>query len=280
MPERFFDVGIAEAHAVTFAAGMATEGYIPVVAIYSTFLQRAFDQIVHDCAIQNLHVVFVMDRGGLVGADGATHHGALDLSYLRCVQGMVIMAPKDEQELRDMLFTAVEYKQGPIALRYPRSNIQGIAIRDEFQKLEIGKAETLRKGADIALLAIGNMVQNSLKAADLLHAEGIEAEVVNMRFVKPLDEELLKSLAFRINVFVTIEDNIIHGGFGAGILEAFSNLDISNVSVKVHGLPDRPIEHGSIDELHKILKLDPVGIAEVAKKHLKNVRGKTALHVV
>jgi 1-deoxy-D-xylulose-5-phosphate synthase len=280
MPERFFDVGIAEAHAVTFAAGMATEGYIPVIAIYSTFLQRAFDQIVHDCAIQNLHVVFVMDRGGLVGADGATHHGALDLSYLRCVQGMVIMAPKDEQELRDMLFTAVEYKKGPIAIRYPRSNIHGVTVRDGFQKLEIGKGETLRKGADIALLAIGNMVQNALKAAELLHAEGIEAEVVNMRFVKPIDEELLRSLTFKINAIVTIEDNNIYGGFGAGVLEALSNLEISNVFVKLHGLPDKPIEHGSIEELHKLLKLDPAGIVEVAKKHLKNVRGKSALHVV
>ena len=155
MPEQFFDVGIAEPHAVTFAAGMATEGYIPVVAIYSTFMQRAFDQVVHDCAIQKLHVVLAMDRGGLVGADGATHHGALDFSFLRCIPGMVIMAPKDEQELRDMLFTAVEYKQGPIALRYPRGHALGVPVRDGFQKLEIGKAETVRAGKDIALLAIG-----------------------------------------------------------------------------------------------------------------------------
>ncbi|MCX6143834.1 MAG: 1-deoxy-D-xylulose-5-phosphate synthase [Ignavibacteriales bacterium] len=153
IPDRFFDVGIAEQHAVTFAAGMATQGYIPVAAIYSTFLQRAFDQVIHDCAIQKLHVVFVMDRGGLVGADGPTHHGSLDLSYLRCIQGMVVMAPKDEQELRDMLFTAIEYRGGPIALRYPRGNALGVPIRPDFQKLEIGKAETVRKGKDLAILA-------------------------------------------------------------------------------------------------------------------------------
>jgi 1-deoxy-D-xylulose-5-phosphate synthase len=275
MPERFFDVGIAEPHAVTFAAGMATEGYIPVVAIYSTFLQRAFDQVVHDCAIQKLHVVFVMDRGGLVGADGATHHGALDLSYLRCIQGMVVMAPKDEQELRDMLFTAIEYKQGPIALRYPRGNVLGVPMRDGFQKIEIGKAETLRTGKDIALLAIGNMVPNALSAAELLKEEGIDAEVVNMRFVKPLDEKLLQSLAQRINIFVTIEDNVIHGGFGSGVLEALSRLSISNVAVKMHGLPDEFIEHGSPQELHRMVKLDAAGIAEIAKRHLKTARSNS-----
>jgi 1-deoxy-D-xylulose-5-phosphate synthase len=272
MPERFFDVGIAEPHAVTFAAGMATEGYIPVVAIYSTFLQRAFDQVIHDCAIQKLHVVFVMDRGGLVGADGATHHGALDLSYLRCIQGMVVMAPKDEQELRDMLYTAIEYKQGPIALRYPRGNALGVSIRDGFQKIEIGKGETLRTGKDIALLAIGNMVPDALSAAELLREDGIDAEVVNMRFVKPLDEKLLQSLAQRINIFVTVEDNVIHGGFGSGVLEALSLLGISNVAVKMHGLPDEFIEHGSPKELHRMVKLDAAGIAEIAKKHLNTMR--------
>jgi 1-deoxy-D-xylulose-5-phosphate synthase len=272
MPERFFDVGIAESHAVTFAAGMATEGYIPVVAIYSTFLQRAFDQVVHDCAIQKLHVVFVLDRGGLVGADGATHHGALDLSYLRCIQGMVVMAPKDEQELRDMLFTAVAYKQGPIALRYPRGNALGVPLREGFQKIEIGKAETLRTGKDIALLAIGNMVPNAILAAEMLHKDGIEAEVVNMRFVKPVDEQLLQSLAQRIKVFMTIEDNVVQGGFGSGILETLSHLGISNIAVKIHGLPNEFIEHGSPQELHRIVKLDVAGIVETAKMHLQAVQ--------
>jgi 1-deoxy-D-xylulose-5-phosphate synthase len=279
MPERFFDVGIAEQHAVTFAAGMATEGFIPVVAIYSTFMQRAFDQVVHDCAIQKLHVVLAMDRGGLVGADGATHHGALDFSFLRCIPGMVIMAPKDEQELRNMLFTAVEYKHGPIALRYPRGHALGVPVSDGFQTLEIGKAETIRTGRDIALLAIGNMVPNALKAADLLGNEGIEAEVVNMRFVKPIDEELLKSLAQRINTFLTIEDNVIHAGFGSGVLEALSHCGISDVSVKVHGLPDEFIEHGSPSELHHMVKLDADGIAEVTKEYLKITRGNSAVHI-
>ena len=278
IPERFFDVGIAEQHAVTFAAGMATEGYIPVVAIYSTFMQRAFDQVVHDCAIQKLHIVLVMDRGGLVGADGATHHGALDFSFLRCIPGMVIMAPKDEQELRDMLFTAVEYTDGPIALRYPRSHALGVSVRDGFQKLEIGKAEIVRSGKDIALLAIGNMVPNALQAAAILTKEGIEAEVVNMRFVKPIDQELLKSLAQRIDTFVTIEDNVVHGGFGAGVLEALSHCGISHVSVKVHGLPDEFIEQGSPEELSRIVKLHAEGIAEVAKEYLNLIREKTALH--
>jgi 1-deoxy-D-xylulose-5-phosphate synthase len=279
MPERFFDVGIAEQHAVTFAAGMATEGFIPVVAIYSTFMQRAFDQVVHDCAIQKLHVVLAMDRGGLVGADGATHHGALDFSFLRCIPGMVIMAPKDEQELRNMLFTAVEYKHGPIALRYPRGHALGVPVSDGFQTLEIGKAETIRTGRDIALLAIGNMVPNALKAADLLRNEGIEAEVVNMRFVKPIDEELLKSLAQRINTFLTIEDNVIHAGFGSGVLEALSHCGISDVSVKVHGLPDEFIEHGSPSELHHMVKLDADGIAEVTKEYLKITRGNSAVRI-
>jgi 1-deoxy-D-xylulose-5-phosphate synthase len=278
MPERFFDVGIAEPHAVTFAAGMATEGYIPVVAIYSTFMQRAFDQVVHDCAIQKLHVVLAMDRGGLVGADGATHHGALDFSFLRCIPGMVIMAPKDEQELRDMLFTAVEYTQGPIALRYPRGQALGVSVRDGFQKLEIGKAEIVRTGKDIALLAIGNMVPNAIKAAEVLSSIGIEAEVVNMRFAKPIDEELLKSLTQRITLWMTIEDNVIHGGFGAGVLEALSHCGISDVSVKIHGLPDDFIEQGSPSELHHLVKLDAEGIADVAKEYLKITRGSSALH--
>jgi 1-deoxy-D-xylulose-5-phosphate synthase len=280
IPERFFDVGIAESHAVTFAAGMATEGFVPVVAIYSTFLQRGFDQVVHDCAIQNLHVVFVLDRSGIVGSDGATHHGTLDLSYLRCIQGMVIMAPKDEQELRDMLFTAIEYKKGPIALRYPRGCALGLKLRDGFEKLEIGRSETLRTGSDVALLAVGNMVQNAMKAAELLHKEGIEAEVVNMRFVKPVDVEMLRSLTKRIGILVTVEDNVADGGCGSGILEALSGLGIPDVRVKVHGLPDEFIEHGSIEELHRLTKLDAAGIFEIAKEHIKSVRGNTALRIV
>jgi 1-deoxy-D-xylulose-5-phosphate synthase len=188
---------------------------------------------------------------------------------------MVVMAPKDEQELRDMLFTAIEYKDGPIALRYPRGNALGVPMRDGFQKIEIGKAETIRTGIDIALLAIGHMVPNALSAAELLQKDGINAEVVNMRFVKPLDEPLLRLLAQRIKYFMTIEDNVIHGGFGSGVLEAFSRLGISNVAVKVHGLPDDFIEHGSPTELLRMVKLDASGIADIAKKHLDSIRSNS-----
>jgi 1-deoxy-D-xylulose-5-phosphate synthase len=279
MPERFFDVGIAEQHAVTFAAGMATEGYIPVTAIYSTFLQRAFDQVVHDCAIQKLHVVFVLDRGGLVGADGPTHHGALDLSYLRCVQGMVVMAPQDEQELRDMLYTAVEYKDGPIAIRYPRGNALGVTLRPGFEKMDIGKGVTLCEGKHAAILAIGNMVPNARWAADILSKEGIEAEVVNMRFAKPIDDELLRSLVERIDTIVTVEDNVVQGGFGAGVLESLSKQGLTNVMVKLHGLPDEFVEHGTPQELYAMYKLDAAGIAQVVRDVLlqRQQSGETQL---
>ncbi|MGA2622658.1 MAG: 1-deoxy-D-xylulose-5-phosphate synthase [Bacteroidota bacterium] len=268
MPERFFDVGIAEQHAVTFAAGLATEGYIPVTAIYSTFLQRAYDQIIHDVALQGLHVVFVLDRGGLVGADGPTHHGVFDFSYLRCVPGLVLMAPKDEQELRDMLYTAVEYKRGPVALRYPRGNAIGVPLRSGFQRVEIGKAETVRRGRDAAILAIGNMVANALAAADIMAGEGIEAEVVNMRFVKPLDEKLIKDVCSRFRHIITVEDQVVEGGFGTAVLESVAAQGITGVRVKTHGIPDKFIEHGSPSQLHRMLKLDAEGIASVTRDFL------------
>jgi len=268
MPERFFDVGIAEQHAVTFAAGLATEGYIPVTAIYSTFLQRAYDQIIHDVALQGLHVVFVLDRGGLVGADGPTHHGVFDFSYLRCVPGMVLMAPKDEQELRDMLYTAVEYERGPVALRYPRGTATGVPLRSGFQLVAIGKAETVRRGRDAAILAIGNMVANALAAADILAGEGIEVEVVNMRFVKPLDEKLIEYVCSRFRHIITVEDQVIEGGFGTAVLESMADQGITGVRVKTHGIPDEFIEHGSPSELHRMLKLDAQGIASVTRDFL------------
>jgi len=280
MPERFFDVGIAEQHAVTFAAGLATEGYIPVVAVYSTFLQRAFDQVVHDCAIQNLPVVFVLDRGGLVGADGATHHGALDLAYLRCIQGMVVMAPKDEQELRDMVYTAVQYRKGPIALRYPRGSGLGVPVREGFRELEIGKAETVRNGKDIAILAIGNMVSNAVEAATILAEQGIEAEVVNMRFVKPIDDETIRSVALRMACLLTVEDNVVQGGFGSAVLESLNRQGFNNVTAKIHGLPDQFVDHGTPNELHRMLKLDPRGIAEVAGELLASRKNKPALELI
>jgi len=280
LPDRFFDVGIAEQHAVTFAAGMATEGYIPVVAIYSTFLQRAFDQVVHDCAIQGLHVVFVLDRGGLVGADGPTHHGSLDLAYLRCVQGMVLMAPKDEQELRNMLYTAAEYKGGPVAMRYPRGNALGVPVKEGFEKIPIGTAETLRSGKDVAILAIGAMVKHSFDAALMLESEGISAEVVNMRFVKPVDRAILESLTHRFDSFVTVEDNVIQGGFGSAVLETLQTIGASHCSVKLHGLPDKFIEQGSPAELYKLCSLDAKGIADVTREFLKSRHGTSTFELV
>jgi 1-deoxy-D-xylulose-5-phosphate synthase len=264
IPERYFDVGIAEQHAVTFCAGLATEGFTPVAAIYSTFLQRAFDQIIHDVAIQKLPVVFVMDRGGLVGADGPTHHGVFDLTYLRLVPGMVIMAPKDENELRNMLYTATQYKRGPIAMRYPRGNALGVEI-GEFEKMEIGKGEIVKEGKDIAILAIGNMVHNSTGAAELLDNIGIDTEVINARFVKPLDRELLFEVFSKFKKIITVEDNTIAGGFGSAVCEFAMQHNLKN-DILIHGVPDRFIDHGKPEELHADLKLDAKGIAEVVKE--------------
>jgi 1-deoxy-D-xylulose-5-phosphate synthase len=266
-PERFFDVGIAEQHAVTFSAGLATEGFTPVVAIYSTFLQRAYDQIIHDIAIQKLPVIFVMDRAGLVGADGPTHHGSLDLSYFRCIQGSVIMSPKDEQELRNMIYTATFYKKGPIALRYPRGNAIGVEIKP-FEKLEIGKGEIIEKGKDAAIIAVGNMVQTALKAREELSKENIDIEVVNIRFVKPLDGELLKDVFSRHNKILTVEDNVIIGGFGSAILEFINQNKIKDVDVLVHGLPDKFIGHATPEELYEELKMDGKGLVSIIKDFL------------
>jgi 1-deoxy-D-xylulose-5-phosphate synthase len=267
LPERFFDVGIAEQHAVTFCAGMATEGYIPVAAIYSTFLQRAFDQIIHDVALQHLHVVFVLDRGGLVGADGPTHHGAFDLTYLRLVPGMVVMTPKDENELRDMLLTAVNHKGGPIALRYSRGNAVGLPQK-EMQQLQIGKGEILRKGGDIAIMAVGVMVEHALRAADILEKEGIDAEVVDMRFVKPVDVDLVEEISERFEQIVTIEDNTLKGGFGSAILETLQQIG-KPIRVLNLGLPDEFIEHGTPQQLYELVGLHPEGIASKVENFVK-----------
>lgn len=260
-PKNYFDVGIAEEHGVTFAAGLATQGIIPVVAVYSTFLQRGFDQIIHDIALQKLHVVFVMDRAGLVGADGPTHHGVFDLSYLRMIPGMVIMAPKDEAELRNMLYTAVEYKQGPIALRYPRGSALGVEVKEGFTALEIGKAEKLIEGDDVALLALGSMVNYSLKAAATLREQGINCEVINMRFAKPLDTDMLDYVASRFSKIITLEENNLPGGFGSGVAEYFISKNYKN-DLSFIGIPDKFVEHGTQEELHHLLGIDPAGIVE------------------
>ncbi|MBZ0198339.1 MAG: 1-deoxy-D-xylulose-5-phosphate synthase [Ignavibacteriaceae bacterium] len=267
-PDNYYDVGIAEEHAVTFAAGLATQGIIPVVAVYSTFLQRAFDQIVHDVALQKLHVVFALDRAGLVGADGPTHHGTFDLTYLRMIPGMIIMAPKDEAELRDMLYTAIKAKC-PVALRYPRGNALGVEVKEGFTELEIGKSEELRSGGDVALLALGSMVDYSLKAAVKLSEVGINCTVINMRFAKPLDTQKLDEITTRFNKIVTLEENSLVGGFGAGIVEYFSDKNYKNDILRI-GLPDKFVDHGTQVELHKILGIDPDGIAERVKYFFEN----------
>jgi 1-deoxy-D-xylulose-5-phosphate synthase len=264
MPERYFDVGIAEQHAVTFAAGLATEGFTPVCAIYSSFLQRAYDQIIHDCAIQKLPVVFVLDRAGIVGADGPTHHGSLDLSYLRCIQGVVVMAPKDEQELRNMLYTATLYKKGPIALRYPRGNALGVEIKP-FEQIPIGKGEIIEKGTDAAIIAIGSMVDVANRVRVALAKENFDIEVVNARFVKPLDGELLKDVFARHKKVLTLEDNVITGGFGSAVLEFMNQHRINDVELIVHGLPDKFVDHGTPDELYSDLKMDVKGVSEIMK---------------
>ncbi len=270
IPDRYFDVGIAEQHAITFCAGMATEGYTPVAAIYSTFLQRAFDQIIHDVATQKLNVVFVLDRGGLVGADGPTHHGSFDLSYLRLIPNMVIMSPKDENELRNMLYTCTLYKKGPIALRYPRGNALGVEI-GEFTKLEIGKGEVVKEGSELAILAVGNMVNNSLIASEILARKNLSIEVVNMRFIKPLDTDLLSMIFNKFPKIITVEDNSIIGGFGSGVCEFAEQYGFKN-DILIHGLPDKFIEHGKPEELHAELRLDPEGLALVAEEFLMRVK--------
>jgi 1-deoxy-D-xylulose-5-phosphate synthase len=274
IPERYFDVGIAEQHGVTFCAGLATEGFTPVAAIYSTFLQRAFDQIIHDVAIQKLPVIFVLDRAGLVGADGPTHHGVFDLTYLRLIPGIVIMAPKDENELRNMLFTATKYKRGPIALRYPRGNALGVKT-GEFEKMEIGKGEIVKNGKDVAILAIGNMVQNSLEAAIILEEMNINAEVINARFVKPLDRELMLDIFSRFEKIITIEDNTIIGGFGSAVTEFAAQHNFKN-DILLHGIPDRFIDHGKPEELHAELKIDAKGISEVVREFIVSKEKKYA----
>jgi len=263
-PENYFDVGIAEEHAVTFAAGLATQGVIPVVAIYSTFLQRAIDQMIHDVSLQKLHVVFVLDRAGLVGADGPTHHGSFDISYLRFIPGMVIMAPKDESELRDMIYTAVTYKQGPVALRYPRGSALGVPLKEGFDLIEIGKSEKLEEGSDVALLALGSMVDYAKKARHILLENSISCEVINMRFAKPLDTQRLDEIAHKFQRIVTLEENSLAGGFGSAIAEYFADKKYKNDILRI-GLPDYFIDHGTQEELHRLLGIDPKGISEKVK---------------
>ncbi len=258
-PDRMYDAGIAEQHAVTFAAGMATEGMRPVCAIYSTFLQRAFDQIVHDVALQNLAVTFAIDRAGLVGADGPTHHGVLDLGYLRMIPNFVVCAPRDENQLQHLLLTGIESGR-PFALRFPRGNAIGVALDPEPKIIPIGSAELLRDGTDVALFAIGKAVGVAEQAADLLAAQGISARVVDARFVKPLDDQALVVAAERCSRIVTIEDHMATGGFGSAVLERLALL-APDARVLVCGLADRFVEHAETEDQWIAGGIDPESIA-------------------
>ncbi|MBN2032377.1 MAG: 1-deoxy-D-xylulose-5-phosphate synthase [Deltaproteobacteria bacterium] len=262
-PERFLDVGIAEQHAVTFAAGLATEGFKPVVAIYSTFLQRAFDQIIHDVCLSGLPVIFCIDRGGLVGEDGQTHHGQFDVTYLRSLPNMTVMAPKDENELRHMLYTALRHS-GPVAIRYPRARGYGVPIDPEYKVIPIGEPELLRQGKDLIIMAFGTMVFPSLDAAVELEKEGLSVGVVNCRFAKPLVSRLVDYGRAAGKVLV-VEENALQGGLGGAILELFSDLGATDLIVRRMGLPDMFIEHGPIPVLREKLGLDREGIIKEAR---------------
>jgi 1-deoxy-D-xylulose-5-phosphate synthase len=278
IPQNYYDVGIAEEHAVTFSAGLATQGIIPVTAIYSTFLQRAFDQIIHDVALQKLHAVFVLDRAGLVGADGPTHHGSFDLAYLRLIPGMVIMAPKDEAELRNMLFTAVEHCKGPVAIRYPRGSALGVPLKEGFDRIEIGKSERLSEGKDVALLAVGSMVDYVQQAGEMLKENNINCEVINMRFVKPLDTDMINDIASRHSKIITLEENNLPGGFGSAVVEYLSERNLKNDVLRI-GLPDKFVDHGTQAELHNAIGIDPGGIAKRVKEFYSSKKFKQEIEI-
>ena len=260
-PERFFDVGMAEEHAVTFSAGLAAAGLVPICVIYSTFLQRAIDGIIHDAAIQNLNVVFCLDRAGLVGEDGAPQHGAFDLTYLRMIPGVVVMAPRNAEEFRDMLWTAARHRKGPIAVRYPRANVPDEPVTRAPRMLGIGQSEQLRAGGDVAIFAIGTMVLPALAAAELLAEQGVSATVVDARFVAPLDEHIIKGLARSVGRIVTVEENVPMGGFGSAISECLDRNGLSGTPLLRIALPETFVTHGKRDELLKLVGLDAAGIA-------------------
>jgi 1-deoxy-D-xylulose-5-phosphate synthase len=263
-PDRFLDVGIAEQHAVTFAAGLATEGFKPVVAIYSTFLQRAFDQIIHDVCLTRQHVIFCLDRGGLVGEDGPTHHGYFDLTYMRNLPNMTVMAPKDENELRHMLFTALQH-DGPVAIRYPRGEAIGVPLDKEYSLIPVNSsAEIITEGNDLAIAAIGSMVYPALEAATALKAEGISATVINCRTVTPIDKKIAE-VSMKTGHLLTVEENVRSGGLGGALLEFLEDAGLYTVKTRRLALPDKFIEHGPIPVLKEKYGLDKTGIIREAK---------------
>ena len=264
-PERFYDVGIAEQHAVTFAAGLATKGIKPVVAIYSTFLQRAYDQIVHDVCIDKHPVIFALDRAGIVGADGPTHHGLYDISYLRSIPGMVIMAPKDEAELARMMETAVQH-HGPVAIRYPRGKGVGTPVEDRPRVVPMGKAEVLNQGEDLLIIALGSSVVEAQAACDELEKDGIRAGLINARFVKPLDHESILEQVQKVKKVITVEEHVLDGGFGSAVAEMFMDHGVQNIQLKRLGIRDQLVEHGSQQELRRDHGIDTQGIVLAAKE--------------
>jgi 1-deoxy-D-xylulose-5-phosphate synthase len=267
-PKRFFDVGIAEQNAVTMAAGMATKGIRPVVALYSTFAQRAYDQILHDVCLQKLPVLFALDRSGIVGDDGPTHHGLFDYSYLRHIPNLTIMAPKDEDELRHMIFTGVKVN-GPVAIRYPRGSGLGVSMDKPLQQLTIGEAEELKSGTGVVFLAVGSMVGPCIAASELLAAKGIQAGVVNARFIKPLDEQMLRKLSRDARIIITVEENILAGGFGSAVLEYINSQNFSGVKVLRLGFPDHFIEQGSCAQILEKYGLHAEGIASAVSSFIR-----------
>ncbi|EAZ89253.1 1-deoxy-D-xylulose-5-phosphate synthase [Crocosphaera chwakensis] len=277
LPKQYIDVGIAEQHAVTLSAGLACEGMRPVVAIYSTFLQRAYDQVLHDVCIQNLPVFFCLDRAGIVGADGPTHQGLYDIAYLRCIPNLTVMAPKDEAELQRMVVTGINHTDGPIAMRYPRGSGVGVPLMEEgWEPIPIGKGEILRNGDDVLLVGYGTMVHQSLQVAEILKEHGIEATVINARFVKPLDTELIVPLAQRIGKVVTLEEGCLMGGFGSAVAEALLDHDVV-VPVKRFGVPDKLVDHAKPDESKADLELSSPQIAEQIRQLFFNTPQPSAV---
>ncbi len=278
-PERSFDVGIAEQHAVTFAAGLASQGFVPFCNIYSSFSQRAYDQIIHDVALQKLNVILCLDRAGLVGADGATHHGAFDIAFLRCVPDLIISAPMDEEELRNLMFTAQLEGKGTFVIRYPRGNGILIDWKRNFKEIPVGKARILSEGKDIAILSVGAIGNEVVKAREILETEGICVSHYDMRFVKPLDKSLLHRICNKFEKIVTVEDGCLVGGFGSAILE-FINENEYSVKVKRLGIPDKFIEHGTQAELYKLCEYDATAIYETVKNWLKisKIESKKQFH--
>jgi 1-deoxy-D-xylulose-5-phosphate synthase len=270
LPDQYFDVGIAEQHAVTMAAGMACEGLKPVVAIYSTFLQRAYDQLIHDVGIQKLPVTFVLDRAGIVGADGPTHQGQYDISYLRAVPNFTVMAPKDESELQRMLVTAIQH-HGPCALRIPRGEGEGMPLAEEgFEPLQIGRGELLTNGDDLLIVAYGAMVHPALATAGLLQEKGVRAAVINARFLRPLDEALILPIARRIGRIVTMEEGALPGGFGAAVVESLNDHGVTVPVLRI-GIPDVLVDHASPDQSKQALGLTPAQMAERISDHFGQV---------